>query len=84
MPPVEAPDNHLRLIVWFTEGATGAKIEALVRIYKKAPTVREANGRGLLDTLRQFATLDAARVQSERRALLFDAPSRKAILVTSK
>jgi SpoVK/Ycf46/Vps4 family AAA+-type ATPase len=72
MPPVKAPDSHLRLISWFTEGATGAEIESLVRTYKKATTVREEDKRGLLDTLRQFATLNAARVQSERRALLFD------------
>ncbi len=75
MPPVKAPDSHLRLIAWFTEGSTGAEIEALVRTYKKATTVREEERRGLLDTLRQFATLNAARVQSERRALLFDEPA---------
>ena len=72
MPPIKAPDNHLRLISWFTEGSTGAEIESLVRTYKKATTVRAEDQRGLLDTLRQFATLNAARVQSERRALLFD------------
>lgn len=72
MPPVKAPDSHLRLIAWFTEGTTGAEIESLVRTYKKATAVREEDRRGLLDTLRQFATLNAARVQSERRALLFD------------
>lgn len=72
MPPVQAPDAHLRLIAWFTEGSTGAEIESLVRTYKKATAVREEDRRGLLDTLRQFATLNAARVQSERRALLFD------------
>ncbi|WP_433948430.1 AAA family ATPase [Brevundimonas diminuta] len=72
MPPVQAPDAHLRLIAWFTEGSTGAEIESLVRTYKKATTVREEDRRGLLDTLRQFATLNAARVQSDRRALLFD------------
>lgn len=75
MPPVKAPDSHLRLIAWFTEGSTGAEIEALVRTYKKATTVREEDRPGLLDTLRQFATLNAARVQSERRALLFDDPA---------
>ncbi|WP_420963444.1 AAA family ATPase [Brucella sp. IR073] len=75
MPPVQAPDSHLRLIAWFTEGSTGAEIEALVRTYKKATTVREEDRRGLLDTLRQFATLNAARVQSERRALLFGEPA---------
>lgn len=72
MPPVQAPDAHLRLIAWFTEGSTGAEIESLVRTYKKATAVRDEERRGLLDTLRQFATLNAARVQSERRALLFD------------
>ncbi|MCY1664993.1 AAA family ATPase [Rhizobium sp. SL86] len=75
MPPVTAPDSHLRLIAWFTEGSTGAEIEALVRTYKKATTVREDERRGLLDTLRQFATLNAARIQSERRTLLFDDPT---------
>jgi hypothetical protein len=75
LPPVKAPDSHLRLIAWFTEGSTGAEIEALVRTYKKATTVREEDRRGLLDTLRQFATLNAARVQSERRALLFGEPA---------
>lgn len=75
MPPVAAPDSHLRLISWFTEGSTGAEIEALVRTYKKATTVREDDRRGLLDTLRQFATLNAARIQSERRTLLFDDPT---------
>ncbi len=72
MPPITAPDIHLRLIAWFTEGSTGAEIESLVRTYKKAMTVRDEDRRGLLDTLRQFATLNAARVQGERRALLFD------------
>lgn len=69
MPPIAAPDSHIRLIAWFTDGATGAEIESLVRTYKKAAAVQ--NQRGLLETLKQFATLNAARVQSERRALLF-------------
>ena len=30
----------------------------------------------MLDTLRQFATLNGARVQSDRRALLFDEPAK--------
>jgi len=75
MPPIAAPESHLRLIAWFTEGSTGAEIESLVRTYKKATRVREAERLDLLGTLRQFATLNAARVQSERRALLFEEPS---------
>jgi hypothetical protein len=74
MPPVEPPESHLKLIAWFTDGATGAEIEALVRTYKKAMAVRAEDRRDLLGTLRQFATLNAARVQPERRALLFDDP----------
>lgn len=72
MPPITAPESHLRLMAWFTEGTTGAEIESLVRTYKKAMTVRETERLDLLDTLRQFATLNSARVQSERRALLFE------------
>lgn len=75
MPPITAPDSHLRLIAWFTEGSTGAEIESLVRTYKKAMTVRETERLDLLGTLRQFATLNAARVQSERRTLLFEEPA---------
>ncbi len=71
MPPVSAPDAHLRLIAWFTEGATGAEIEALVRTYKKSTAVRTGEPRQLLDTLRQFATLNSARIDPKRRELLF-------------
>jgi hypothetical protein len=72
MPPIDAPESHLRLIAWFTEGCTGAEIETLVRTYKKAEALRDESRRGLLDTLRQFATLNSGRVEEARRALLFD------------
>lgn len=75
MPPIVAPDSHLRLIAWFTDGCTGAEIESLVRTYKKATAVRDTDRRGLLDTLRQFATLNGARIEASRRALLFDNPA---------
>lgn len=71
MPPVMAPDAHLRLIAWFTEGATGAEIESLVRTYKKSTAVRVGEPKQLLDTLRQFATLNSARIDPKRRELLF-------------
>ena len=71
MPPVRAPESHLRLIAWFTEGCTGAEIEALTRTYKKAMTVRAEGRRGLLETLREFATLNSARIDASRRHLLF-------------
>jgi hypothetical protein len=59
------------MIAWFTEGATGAEIETLVRTYKKSMAVRTGAPRVLLDTLRQFATLNSARIGPERRGLLF-------------
>ncbi len=71
MPPTAAPDSHIRLIAWFTEGCTGAEIESLVRTYKKAMAVRAQNQQRLLDTLRQFATLNSARIDTRRRTLLF-------------
>lgn len=75
MAPVAAPETHLKLIAWFTEGGTGAEIEALVRAYKKAAAVRGEGQAGLLETLRQFATLNNARVNAERRGQLFGDPS---------
>jgi SpoVK/Ycf46/Vps4 family AAA+-type ATPase len=76
MPPIDAPESHLRLIAWFTEGCTGAEIESLVRTYKRAMTVRDRDRQRLLDMLRQFATLNSARIDTHRRTLLFsDVPS---------
>jgi hypothetical protein len=71
MPPVDAPESHLRLIAWFTEGTTGAEIETLVRTYKKASAVPGYRSRELLETLRQFATLNSKRIDPARRALIF-------------
>lgn len=71
MPPVLASDVDLRMIAWFTKGATGAEIETLVRTYKKAKAVKQDEPRFLLDTLRQFATLNSKRIDPERRELLF-------------
>ncbi|MGJ3261936.1 MAG: AAA family ATPase [Salinarimonas sp.] len=71
MPPYQAPEKHLRLLAWFTEGATGAEIEALVRTYKKSLALRGSEPKHLLDTLRQFATLNSARLNPKRRELLF-------------
>lgn len=72
MPPMEAPESHFRLIAWFAEGTTGAEIEALVRTYKKALAIRPSGDRpNLIETLRQFATLNSARIEEQRRALLF-------------
>jgi ATPase family associated with various cellular activities (AAA) len=71
MPPVNAPETHLRMIAWFTDGATGAEIETLVRTYKKAMAVQKGEERLLLDTLRQFATLNSGRIDAARKELIF-------------
>lgn len=71
MPPVSAPESHLRLIAWFTKDATGAEIEALVRAYKKSYAVRAGEPKPLLETLRQFAILNSGRIDPERRTLIF-------------
>ena len=71
MSPIVAPESHLRLIAWFTDGCTGAEIEFLDRTYKKAVMVRDHNRQRLLDTFQQFATLNSARIDTRRRALLF-------------
>jgi hypothetical protein len=71
MPPVEAPEVYLRMIAWFTEGTTGAEIEALVRTFKKSTAFASDTPRQLLDTLRQFATLNSKRIDPARRALIF-------------
>lgn len=75
MPPVSAPETHLRMIAWFTEGATGAEIETLVRTYKKAMAVQNGEERLLLDTLRQFATLNSGRIDAARKELIFSSNS---------
>ena len=71
MPPIDAPESHFRLIAWFTGGCTGAEIESLVRTYKRAITLNDGSRRGLLNTLRQFATLNSASIDNARRMLLF-------------
>lgn len=72
MPPVTAPESHLKLLAWFAEGASGAEIETLVRTYKKSLAINGSGAKHLLETLQGFATLNSARINPERRALLMD------------
>ena len=72
MPPLKVPESHLRLIAWFTEGGSGAETEALVRTYKKTMAMQGVEPKHLLDTLRQFATLNSARLSAAKRDLLFN------------
>ncbi|WP_082531720.1 ATP-binding protein [Methylobacterium sp. Leaf469] len=71
MYPINAPREHLKLIAWFTEGSTGAEIESVVRSYKRSSVIKNSDGDGLIDTLRQFAILNSARLEPSRRSLLF-------------
>lgn len=71
MSGISASESHIRLIAWFTEGATGAEIEALVRTYKKSLAVNAESQRDLVEMLRQFATLNSGRISEERRDLIF-------------
>lgn len=76
MPPVVAADAHVRLIAWFTDGATGAEIEALVRTYKKASALRSTDQEmGLIDTLRQFVIVNSGRIAPHRREMLNGRPA---------
>ncbi|ULO25552.1 ATP-binding protein [Methylocystis sp. SB2] len=69
--PTQAPEAHLKLLAWFTEGTTGAEIEMLVRNYKKLRAVRGKEHSDVLDVFRQFATLNSGRIGVDRRKLLF-------------
>ena len=71
--PAAATENHWfpALIAWFTEGATGAEIETLVRTYKKSIALSAGEPIPLIEMLQRFATLNSARISGERRELLF-------------
>ena len=76
MAPLASPESHIKLIAWFTDGMSGAEIEMLVRTYKKTSIKGRADEpQDLLSTLKQFATLNAARVGEARKSLLFADPS---------
>jgi len=74
MNPMEVPCSHLKLISWFTEGCAGAEIESLVRTYKKSFAINGPRAHELLDTLRQFVTLNSGRIDPNRRSLLDKGP----------
>lgn len=71
MRPLNAPESHLSLIAWFTDGGTGAEIEALVRTYKKSFAINSENQRYIIETLQQFATLNSGRLSEDRKELVF-------------
>ena len=67
MLPVQAASAHLKTLAWFTEGSSGAEIEALVRAYKKELAINPDGERQVLPLLRRFATLNTGRVSDARK-----------------
>lgn len=74
MPPLPIDEARLRLLAWFTAGTTGAEIESLVRSLKKSVAMQDEKQQGLIQTLRQFATLNSGRIDEQRRSLIFGEP----------
>jgi hypothetical protein len=72
MTPTAVPESYLKLFAWFTDGVTGAELEAIIRSYKKLRAVRGDAPYELLDLFRQFATLNSGRLSDSRRKLLFE------------
>lgn len=67
MAPVQASDAHLKALAWFTEGSSGAEIEALVRSYKKELAINPDGERQFIPLLKRFATLNTGRVSDIRK-----------------
>lgn len=67
MAPVQASEAHLKTLAWFTEGSSGAEIEALVRAYKKELAMNPDGERQFIPLLRRFATLNTGRVSELRK-----------------
>jgi hypothetical protein len=65
--PVQASEAHLKTLAWFTEGASGAEIEALVRAYKKGLAINPDEERHFLRLLKRFATLNTGRISELRK-----------------
>jgi hypothetical protein len=67
MTPVQASEAHLKALAWFTEGSSGAEIEALVRAYKKELAINPDGERQFIPLLKRFATLNTGRVSDLRK-----------------
>lgn len=67
MVPAQASDAHLKALAWFTEGSSGAEIEALVRSYKKELAINPDGERQFIQLLKRFATLNTGRVSDIRK-----------------
>ncbi len=76
LPPLAPGDAEMKMLVWMTEGMSGADIETLITGGKRFLVMKEANGangsrrRALLPSLRRQAILSGQLFGVQRRALL--------------
>ncbi|MBZ9910310.1 MULTISPECIES: AAA family ATPase [Mesorhizobium] len=76
LPPLTPGEAEMKMLVWMTEGMSGADIETLISGGKRFLVMKEASGasgsrrRGLLGGLRRQATLSGQLFSVEQRALL--------------
>ena len=76
LTPVSLGEAETKMLVWMTEGMSGADLETLVSGGKRFLVMQEANGangsrrRGLLAALKRQATLSGQIFSAKRRALL--------------
>ncbi len=76
LPPLLPGDAETKMLIWMTEGMSGADIETLISGGKRFLVMKEATGaagsrrRGLLGALRRQATLSGQLFSKHRRDLL--------------
>lgn len=76
LSPLTQGDAEMKMLVWMTEGMSGADLETLISGGKRFLVMQEAGGvngsrrRGLLAALRRQATLSGQFFSTERRRLL--------------
>jgi len=73
LAPLVLPDSHIKLFAWLTDGASGAELESLVRLFRKNHVLRSA-GKNFLEDLKLVAQMSGGRFTHINRALLFDEP----------
>jgi chromosomal replication initiation ATPase DnaA len=60
-------DPHYLLMSWLTNGLSGSEIESLSNSLKRAYAINGINGVEFMPTVRQLTSLNAGRVDDERR-----------------
>ncbi|HZH10667.1 MAG TPA: AAA family ATPase [Microvirga sp.] len=79
LAPLTLGETEMKMLVWMTEGMSGADLETLIMGGKRFIVMQEASGvtgsrrRSLLAALRRQATLSGQVFDSQRRSLLMGA-----------